>query len=137
MSRLSLAELLNEGIAALDYAKAQQEQLQGYVAEGERLQREDWARMLRQKLAEYGRRHGLQPAIVAAAGYYRGLNNMTAKHAWHAIKQTPFETSDGKTVVIEGNRDNEIMRVKSPQGNKRGGIKHPQWQKRYWPAAKG
>ena len=135
--RLSLAEFLGESIAAFEHIEARDQRLPAYIAEGEQLQREEARRALRQAMAEFGRRHGLQSAILAAARHYRGLKNMTAKRAWHGIKQIPFETSDGETVVIEGSGDNEIMRVKSPQGSQRGGIKQPQWQKRYWPAAKG
>jgi hypothetical protein len=135
LSRLPDVSLLSEATAALEHDAARQKQLQVNAEEGERLQSEDEMRVIRGRLAEYGRRHGVQPAILAAAHHYRGRSSMSAKVAWRAIKQNPFKT-DGETVIIEGDGDNEIMRVKAQRGKQRNGIKQPQWQKRYWPTAK-
>jgi hypothetical protein len=67
LSRLSFAELLDEGVAALDYDKARRERLQQTVAHAERIEREQ----LVKRQSELGRRPRLQPAILAAARYYR------------------------------------------------------------------
>src|SRR5262249_40168063 len=71
LSRLSFAELLTEGIAALDYVEAKQEELSQIVDFAERNEREEATRELRERQAELGRRSRLQPAILAAARHYR------------------------------------------------------------------
>lgn len=84
----------------------------------------------RKKQAERAKKPRLQPAILAAAQYYRS-DKKIAKEAWNLIRKKPFGTSTGETVEIEGG----MMHVHV--GTRRGrGIKEPQWQKRYWPAAK-
>jgi hypothetical protein len=86
----------------------------------------------RKQQAERAKRPRLQPAILAAAQYYRGRNKI-AKEAWDLIKKTPFSTSASETVKIEGG----MMHVQPRVGTRRRrGIKEAQWQKRYWPAAK-
>jgi hypothetical protein len=136
LSRLSLAKLVKEGIAALEYVDARREQLQQYIDQADRNERDDIARALRQRQAELGRRHGLQPPILEAARHYRALD-MEAKQAWNAIKQKPFATNDGKTVVIEAAAKQETMCVLSQQRKQtRSGIKFNYWQRRYWTAAK-
>jgi hypothetical protein len=85
----------------------------------------------RERQAERAKKPRLQQAILAAAKHHRGHNKI-AKKAWDLIKKTPFQTS-GETVMIEGG----MMLVQQRDGTRRrGGIKEPQWQKRYWPAAK-
>ena len=118
--------------AALKYSDARQKRIQQYVAEAERTDREATAQALRQRQAELGRRHRLQPAIRAAARHYRRLN-LTAKRAWQEIEQSPYVASTGETVVVEGDK----LRVEARDGTrKRMGIKFAQWQKRYWRAAR-
>jgi hypothetical protein len=86
----------------------------------------------RKQQAERAKKPRLQPAILAAAQYYRGDKKM-AKEAWDLIKKKPFRTSTGETVRIEGG----MMRVQLRTGTqRRRGIKEAQWQKSYWPAAK-
>jgi hypothetical protein len=136
LSRLPDAALLSEALAALQQVEARQKQLQANVGEGERLRREDEMRAIQARFAEYGRRRGLQPAILAAARHYRGRSSMSAKSAWRTIKQNPFKMCNGEIVIIEGNGVDEIMRVTSQRSKQRKGVKQPQWLKRYWPAAR-
>jgi hypothetical protein len=132
LRRLSFQALVEEGVKALDYAEGQQEQLQQHIALGERYQREEALQALRERQAELGRKHALQPTILAAAHHYRGLA-MNAKQAWHAIKREPYQTSHGETVMIEDDK----MQVRSrARTQRRSPIKFAQWQKRYWVAAK-
>ena len=120
LSCLPATELRNEALAALTYRE---------VLLDHRHQR--FARERSEQQAERGRKHGLQPEILAAARHYRAQNK-SAKGAWDAILKKPYTTGDGKTIFIE----RELMRVRSPDGTqKRRGIKLEQWQRRYWPAA--
>ena len=89
----------------------------------------------RQRQAEIGRKHGLQPAILAAARHYRTLRK-NAKEAWRTIKERPYKANDTETVVVEVVKKNETMCVQLRRGKqKRKGIKFGQWRQRYWPAA--
>jgi hypothetical protein len=137
LSRLSRADLLEELNAASNYIEARQERLKEYLALAEQNEREDAARTRRQRQAELGRRHSLQPAILAAARHYR-TEGKNAKQAWKAIGRKPLSTPDGETVLIKGRGDEERMCVQSRGGKQqRSGIKINHWQKRYWPRADG
>jgi hypothetical protein len=86
----------------------------------------------RERQVDRAKRPRLQPAILAAAQYYRSCNKI-AKTAWDLIKKTPFRISTGETVKVEGG----TMHVCQRDGTRRRrGIKEQQWQKRYWLAAK-
>jgi hypothetical protein len=99
------------------------------------LEQSDRKAAARAEQAERGRKHGLQPAILAAARYHRGLNQ-TAKQAWLAIERKPFRVND-EMVSIASDGDTEKMCVRSRNGRKnRNGITFKHWQDRYWPAAK-
>lgn len=136
LSQLSHAELLGEAAAAVAFRA----ELEACENEGlqhlERYDREAAAQAFRQRQAELGRRHGgLQPAMLAAARHYRA-HGKNAKQAWGAIIQKPYLTG-GETVLVKVSEKKETMLVQSPDGTqKRPGIKEPQWQKRYWPAAR-
>jgi hypothetical protein len=137
LSRLSRAKLLDElNVAAKDVSALEELSSKMLVLAGQN-ERADAARALRQRQAELGRKHGLQPAILESARHYRRTLKQNAKEAWHAIKRKPFTTKDHKTVVIEGDGEKETMSV-APRGEKqrRSGIKLNHWQRRYWPAAK-
>jgi hypothetical protein len=126
LSRLPATEFRKEVIASLEHDKIRREWLSHH-----------FARERRERQAELGRRHGLQPAILAAAGHYRGCRvrdrKMYAGEAWTAIKKEPYQTSDGETVMIEDDK----MQVQSrARMQRRSPIKFGQWQKRYWVAAK-
>jgi hypothetical protein len=129
---------LTEAIAAADYVKAQREQISQSGELAERYEREAAARQLRQRQTELGRRSRLQPAILAAARYYRdqGIN---AGEAWEALYENPFKTIDGSVVKIEGDkvcRLKQRMRVVSPDGRqRRRSIRFDQWRQVYWTAA--
>jgi hypothetical protein len=86
----------------------------------------------RKQQAERAKKPRLQPAILAAAQYYRGQKKM-AKEAWDLIKNKPFRTNTGETVKINGGMMHVQLRIGT---QRRRGIKEAQWQKRYWPAAK-
>jgi hypothetical protein len=119
LSRLPDTDLADEAQATLDLHEVRREWV------SQRLARER-----SEQQAERGRKHGLQPEIVAAARHYRAQNK-SAKLAWGAILEKPYTTEDGKTVFIE----REVMHVRSPDGTqKRRGIKEEQWQRSYWPA---
>jgi hypothetical protein len=122
LSRLPATDLLNEATAALDLHEARREWISQKLAQERR-----------ERQAERGRRHGLQPAILAAARHYRLGRKMQAGKAWSTIKKEPYQTSDGDTVMIEG----DVMWVRSRAGTqKRSRIKIAHWQKLYWGAAK-
>jgi hypothetical protein len=126
LSRPSLAELANEGVAALDHDEAKREQLQQIVALAERNEHEQKV----QRQAELARRPRLQPAILAAARYYRSCQirgrKMYAGEAWRAIQKEPYQTSNGEIVTIEGDE----LRVQSrTRTQRRSPIKFGQWQK--------
>jgi hypothetical protein len=75
--------------------------------------------------------------ILAAARHYRGCKvrgrKMYAGEAWSAIKKKPYQTSDGDTVIVEGDE----MRVQSrDRTQKRASIRFNHWQRRYWPKVK-
>jgi hypothetical protein len=132
LSRLSYAELRDELEVSAGHLAGLQQYVKEVSAYFDQQDRETAAKTLRQRHSELGRRHGLQPAILAAARHYRGVNKK-AKDAWHLIEKTPFRTSDGETVIIERG----VMHVQMHDGTrKRRGIKEPQWEKRYWPAAR-
>ena len=139
LSRLPLLELVTEGLAALDYEEARQKDLLRIGEEAERIEREEAAQALRQRQAELGRRHCLQPAILAAACHYRG-REMNAGEAWDALNKTPFVTDDGATVEIEGKKQPRLkqrMRVKSPGGGQhKRSISFTQWRQAYWSRAR-
>jgi hypothetical protein len=136
LARLSRAELLAELNVAAKYVDARQERTKELITLAEQNEREEAARAHRQRQAELGRRHRLQPGILAAAYHYRALKK-TAKEAWGAIKQNPLTTSEGARVIIERDGKEEIMCVASRDGKQtRSGIKFNHWQRRYWPAAK-
>jgi hypothetical protein len=78
----------------------------------------------------------LQPAILAAARYYRQIAKKSAKEAWLGIKRKPYETDDGSVLIEVAKGGKEEMRVRSRGGKqKRGGIVFGTWQERYWPKA--
>jgi hypothetical protein len=84
---------------------------------------------LRRRQADLGRRHRLQPAILAAARHFRA-RGMTAKGAWRAMKKQPFRTSDGHVAV--SNKD-QMRHFNGKRKRASIGLKH--WQDRYWSAA--
>jgi Arm DNA-binding domain len=128
LSRLSRDEL----DAELNAAATHVERLHGLQKEAITLVEHDERMTIRKRQAELGRRHTLQPAILAAARYYRAKNK-NAKEAWLAIERQPHKTNDGATVMIECDK----VCAKSQDGTqKRMGVKFNQWQKSYWPAAK-
>jgi hypothetical protein len=140
LSRLSFAQLLTEGFAALDYVGAKQERLSQMVELAERNEREEAAQGHRQRQAELGRRSRLQPAILAAARHFRQIAKKSAKksakEAWLAIKHKPYETDDGSVVIVAAKGRKEEMVVWSRRGQqKRSGIGFGSWQDRYWPKA--
>ena len=120
LSCLPTTELQKEAFAALIYREVSLDHVH-----------QKFAREHSEQQAERGRKHGLQPEILAAARHYRAQNK-SSKGAWDAILKKRYTTGDGKTVFI----DRELMRVLSPDGTqKRRSIKLEQWQRRYWPAA--
>jgi hypothetical protein len=127
LSDLSRAELLAEARAALKYHNMRLEWNAQY-----------FARERRERQAELGRRPRLQPAILAAARYYRSCQaqgrKMYAGEAWRAIQKAPYRTSDGEIVIVD---DNELRVQSRDRTQRRSPIKFAQWQKRYWVAAKG
>jgi len=125
LSRLPDTDLADELEATLDLREARRAWISQKLAQEHR-----------ERQAERGRKHGLQPEILAAARHYRGCKirgrKMQAVEAWNTIKKEPYQTSDSDTVMIAGDE----MRVQSRAGTqKRSRIKIAQWQKRYWPAA--
>jgi hypothetical protein len=123
LSRLSPTEVRNEALAGLAHHERHRKWISQTLAEEHR-----------ERQAERGRKHGLQPAILAAARHYRGRKGrkIQAGEAWRAIKKEPYQTSDGDTVMMEGDE----MRVQSRAGTqKRAGIRFNHWQRRYWPKA--
>lgn len=127
LSRLSLADLVNEGVAAFKYGDARQERIQQYVAEAKRNDRDAAA----QRQAELARRPRLQSPILEAARHYR-RSNFGAKRAWREIEKSPYVARTGEIVVV----DDDKLWVEARDGKrKRAGIKLAQWQKRYWPDA--
>jgi hypothetical protein len=132
LSRLSRAELWRELEASAAHVEALEKYKEEILAQFDRAERESAARERSQQQAERGRKHSLQPAILAAARYYRNLGK-TAKQAWLAINQTPY-VSNGETVVIA---DDDTMYVRSrKRKQERNAIKFHQWQNSYWRAAK-
>jgi hypothetical protein len=135
LSRLSHAKLWCELVAAAATIKGREEYFRQSLALLESNDRENATRAFRERQAEFGRKHGLQLAILAAARHYRGLNK-NAKEAWRAIRQKPYRAGS-ETVAIAAEEDQEIMCVRSQGGKqRRSGIKFEYWQSRYWPAAK-
>jgi len=131
LSRLSRGELIAELSKGAACIEKQEEDLRETMALAERLRHEE----LRQRQADIARRPRLQGAILAAARHYRGRNK-NAKEAWRAIKQNPYQTGR-ETVVIEGDKETEMMYVRSLDGKQmRSPIKFAHWRQRYWPAAK-
>jgi hypothetical protein len=128
LSRLPATDLADELEATLDL----REERRAWISQ-------KLARERRERQAERGRKHGLQPAILAAARHFckvRG-RKMYAVEAWNAIKKEPYQISDGETVMIEGDAEKQMMFVQTSGGKqKRSRIKIAQWQKRYWVAAK-
>jgi hypothetical protein len=91
----------------------------------------------RKRQAELGRRPRSQAPILEAARHYRYLKKMIFKKAWLTIKQKPYTTDSGETVLIEAVKGKEMMHVQSRDGTrKRPGIKEEFWQKYYWGAAR-
>jgi hypothetical protein len=118
LSRLPATDLADEAEATLDLHEVRRAWISQKLA-----------RERRERQATGGRKHGLQPAILAAARHYRAQNK-SAKEAWRAILEKPYATGEDETVFIE----REVMRVRSPDGTqKRRGIKFEQFQRRYWP----
>jgi hypothetical protein len=135
LSRLSRTELLGELNIAATYVDERQARTTEYIALADQHEREAATHARRERQAELGRRHGLQPALVAAARHYRTLGK-NAKQAWHAITVEPFATPSGETVIIEGIGKEQCMCVQSRGGKQqRSGIKMDYWQRRYWPLA--
>ena len=58
-------------------------------------ERESAARELSKRQSERAQKPRLQPAILAAARHYRSKNK-TNKQSWRAIKEKPYETSQGR-----------------------------------------
>jgi len=134
LSRLSFDELLSEACAVRDHLEARPSELARIAEEAKR---QDAVREHRQRQAELGRRHRLQPAILAAARYYRQIAQKSAKDAWRAIKRKPYETNDGSVVIETAAGGKEEMLVRSRRGKqKRDGIAFGTWQERYWPKAR-
>jgi hypothetical protein len=132
LSRLSRAELDAELNAAAEYVTTWQKQRKEFTALAEQNERDNIARELSKRQAELARKPRLQPAILEAARYYRGLNR-SAKAAWDAIKAKPYATRDGEIAMIES----DLLVVRSlGRTQKRAGIKEAQWRNRYWRAAK-
>ena len=132
LSRLSYAELCAELEVSAEYVAGLQEYVKEVLAYYDHHDREVAAQALRQRQSELGRKPRLQPAILAAARHYRSRDK-TAKDTWRLIEKTPFRTSDGETVMIEGG----MMHVQPRVGAlKRAGIKYAHWLKRYWLKAK-
>jgi hypothetical protein len=133
LSRLSHAELLNELQASAAHVVSLQQFAEESFAGLERSDREARVQELSRQQAERGRKHGLQPLILAAARYYRGLGK-TAKQAWYDIGQAPF-MENAATVAID--KGSEKMHAWSQsKGQKRRGIGFKQWHSTYWSAAK-
>ena len=76
-------------------------------------------------------------AIREAARHYRSRKvrnrKMQAGEAWREIRRQPYETPDGKRVLIADDK----MVVRSPEGQQIGrSAKFPQWQNSHWAKAK-
>jgi hypothetical protein len=135
LSLLSFDELLTEARAVRDHFKARPSELARLA---ELAKQQEAARELRQPQAELGRRSRLQPAILAAARFYRN-QGMNAGEAWDALNKTPFTTDDGNTVEIEGSklpRPKQRIRVILRDGRQqKRPIRFNQWRQVYWTAA--
>jgi hypothetical protein len=134
LSELSSAELLTEARAVRAHLKKKPGELSQIA---ERFKRNEDARAHRQRQGDLGRRHHLQPPILAAARHYRD-QGMTTGEAWDAIRETPFKTVDGHTVEIEGDPSQRLkqkMRVRQADGQAKRAIGYAQWRQRYWVVA--
>jgi hypothetical protein len=130
LSRLSDTKLLAERHRADAHIRTYEERMRDYVKMAEQNELEDAERARRRRQAELGKRHGLQQALLEAARHFCSLK-MTAKAAWRAIEQQPFDVGDGSTVIIE---DGTMRRRRSDRKRGKSGIKFGYWSKRYWPA---
>jgi hypothetical protein len=138
LSRLSVVELSGEYENSAAFVAMLEEYKKDSLARLERDDRENATRAFRERQAELGRKHGLQPAILAAARHYRA-GGKTAKEAWDAIRECPFRTDDGEIVEIEGRklpRLKQTMCVILRDGRRpKRAIRFSHWRQKYWAEA--
>lgn len=96
LSRLTLADLLNELEASVGHVETLQEYVKFCLAQYERDERDADMRASSERQSEIAKRPRLQAAILAAARRCRD-RGMSAREAWDALYKNPFETDDGDT----------------------------------------